>query len=177
MTPTISPDATADSTPAPSARRSTNHCRAAGAGRVWINSEFETLQLLHAAGANVPEPISCSGNAIRMEFIGDGPHAAPMLRVAMTSDESRECLRQILENVALWLRCDRIHGDLSVYNVLYRDGRIVAIDFPQAATRALTTTRAIYLNVTWKMSAGILRVQGSILTRGESPTRCGNAIA
>jgi RIO kinase 1 len=100
---------------------------------LWIHSEFETLQLLYAAGANVPEPISCSGNAILMEFIGDGAQAAPMLaRVAITPDESRECLRQILENVALWLRCDRIHGDLSVYNVLYRDRSIVAIDFPQA---------------------------------------------
>ena len=100
---------------------------------IWIHSEFETLQLLHSAGASVPEPISCSGNAILMEFIGDGAEAAPMLaRVAMSPDESRECLRQILENVALWLRCDRIHGDLSVYNVLHRDGGIVAIDFPQA---------------------------------------------
>jgi len=100
---------------------------------VWTHSEFETLQLLYAAGANVPEPISCSGNAILMEFIGDGAEAAPMLaRVALSADEARNCLRQILDNVTLWLRCDRIHGDLSVYNVLYRDGGIVAIDFPQA---------------------------------------------
>jgi RIO kinase 1 len=100
---------------------------------VWIHSEFETLQLLHAAGANVPEPISCTGSAILMEFIGDGAEAAPMLaRVAMGADEARNCLRQILDNVTLWLRCDRIHGDLSVYNVLYRDGGIVVIDFPQA---------------------------------------------
>jgi RIO kinase 1 len=100
---------------------------------VWIHSEFETLQLLHAAGASVPEPISCSHDAILMEFIGDGAEAAPMLaRVAMSADEARNCLRQILDNVALWLRCDRIHGDLSVYNVLYRDSGIVVIDFPQA---------------------------------------------
>ena len=100
---------------------------------VWTHSEFETLQLLYAAGANVPEPISCSGNAILMEFIGDGAQAAPMLaRVALSADEARNCLRQILDNVTLWLRCDRIHGDLSVYNVLYRDGGIVVIDFPQA---------------------------------------------
>jgi RIO kinase 1 len=108
------------------------HGRLVQAG-AWTHSEFETLQLLHAAGANVPEPIACSGNAILMEFIGDGAEAAPMLaRVAMTPDESRECLRQILENIALWLGCERIHGDLSAYNVLYRDGGIVAIDFPQA---------------------------------------------
>jgi len=100
---------------------------------VWIYSEFETLRILHEAGARVPAPISCSGSAILMEFIGEGEEAAPMLaRVAMTPEESRECLRQILENVGLWLSCDRIHGDLSAYNVLYREDGIVAIDFPQA---------------------------------------------
>ncbi len=100
---------------------------------VWIYSEFETLNMLHQAGADVPEPIVCAGSALLMEFIGEEAEAAPMLaRVAMTPEESRICLRQIIENVALWLRCDRIHGDLSAYNVLYREGGIVVIDFPQA---------------------------------------------
>jgi RIO kinase 1 len=100
---------------------------------MWIRSEFDTLRMLHAAGADVPEPISCSSSAILMEFIGEGAQAAPMLaRVTMAPEESRKCLRQILDNVALWLSCDRIHGDLSAYNVLYRDSGIVVIDFPQA---------------------------------------------
>src|SRR5262249_31050978 len=108
-----------------------------------ILPEFETLQLLQAAGANVPEPISCSNSAILMEFIGDDAEAAPMLaRVEMTPDQSRQCLRQILENVALWLRCDRIHGDLSVYNLLYRGDGIVAIDFPQAVDPAFNHNTA-----------------------------------
>src|SRR5262249_39477391 len=100
---------------------------------LWIHSEFETLKLLHQAGADVPEPIACAGSALLMEFIGDSAEAAPMLaRVAMAPEESRTCLKRILENVAMWLRCDRIHGDLSAYNILYRDGAIVVIDFPQA---------------------------------------------
>src|SRR5215472_9128705 len=100
---------------------------------MWIHSEFETLQMLHRAGADVPEPITCSGSAILMEFIGDGVEAAPMLaRVSMAHEEAQLCLRRIIDNVALWLRCDRIHGDLSAYNILYRDGAVVIIDFPQA---------------------------------------------
>jgi len=100
---------------------------------VWIHSEFETLQMLHQAGADVPEPIACVGSTLLMEFIGDGAEAAPMLaRVAMNAEEAQACLRQVIDNIALWLGLHRIHGDLSPYNILYRDGGVVMIDFPQA---------------------------------------------
>jgi RIO kinase 1 len=38
----------------------------------------------------------------------------------------------MLHNVALWLELDRIHGDLSLYNILYWSGAITIIDFAQA---------------------------------------------
>ena len=101
---------------------------------VWVHSEFETLKLLYDAGANVPEPIAVGGSALLMEFIGDGIEPAPMLaRVSMTPEQARSCLKVILDNVALWLRNDRVHGDLSAYNILYREEGIVVIDFPQAS--------------------------------------------
>lgn len=103
------------------------------AAGVWVHSEFETLNMLYDAGADVPQPLTFAGSAILMEFIGDGAEAAPMLaRIAMSPEESARCLRQIIDNIGLWLSCDRIHGDLSAYNILYRDGGIVVIDFPQA---------------------------------------------
>jgi RIO kinase 1 len=100
---------------------------------VWVQDEFKTLQMLRAEGADVPEPIACAGSALLMEFIGDGAEAAPMLaRVAMAPEEARICLRRIIDNIGLWLRCESVHGDLSAYNILYRDGAITVIDFPQA---------------------------------------------
>src|SRR6185437_15345617 len=36
----------------------------------WIAYEFVTQQLLHAAGADVPEPLVQAGNAVLMEYIG-----------------------------------------------------------------------------------------------------------
>ncbi len=41
-------------------------------------------------------------------------------------------LEKLLSNIEIFLSCDRIHGDLSAYNVLYDQGRLVVIDFPQA---------------------------------------------
>ncbi len=38
----------------------------------------------------------------------------------------------MLTNVALMLDHDRVHGDLSAYNILYWEGEITLIDFPQA---------------------------------------------
>ena len=35
-------------------------------------------------------------------------------------------------NIALWLDCGYVHADLSSYNLLWDDPRIVAIDFPQS---------------------------------------------
>src|SRR5512138_1945087 len=43
----------------------------------WIAYEFQTLEMLHAAGADVPKPYAMTKNAILMEYIGDLESAAP----------------------------------------------------------------------------------------------------
>jgi RIO kinase 1 len=99
----------------------------------WINAEFTIMRLLHDAGADVPDVIAHSGNAILMEYFGDRRAAAPMLfRAALGREQAAAMLRAIIDNVTLWLRHHLVHGDLSPYNLLYWDERIVAIDFPQA---------------------------------------------
>jgi RIO kinase 1 len=99
----------------------------------WINAEFQTMRTLYDAGADVPEVFAHSSGAILMEYFGDEENAAPMLfRAALNRDEAEEILRKIIGNVKLWLANHLVHGDLSPYNLLYWEGRIVAIDFPQA---------------------------------------------
>jgi RIO kinase 1 len=39
---------------------------------------------------------------------------------------------QVIGDLALWLSCGIVHADLSAYNLLYWQDRVVAIDFPQA---------------------------------------------
>lgn len=98
----------------------------------WLAHEFTTLQTLHAAGADVPTPYANSENAILMEYIGDESMAAPTLSsVELDPDEAHPLFERVLRNVAIMLGQERIHGDLSAYNILYWDGEITLIDFPQ----------------------------------------------
>jgi serine/threonine-protein kinase RIO1 len=40
----------------------------------WAYHEFATLDLLHAAGVDVPRPVRAASNAILIEFVGQGGH-------------------------------------------------------------------------------------------------------
>jgi RIO kinase 1 len=98
----------------------------------WIAYEFQTLEMLHAAGADVPKPYALEKNAILMEYIGDIDTAAPALNtVTLDRDELKSLYERVVWNIDLLLSKERIHGDLSAYNILYWDGDITLIDFPQ----------------------------------------------
>ena len=99
----------------------------------WIEHEYQMLQLLDAAGVDVPRPYARGNNAILMEYIGDPLAPAPTLNgVELDLDEAPLLFERVLRNVAVMLEHGRIHGDLSAYNILYWEGGIWLIDFPQA---------------------------------------------
>ena len=101
----------------------------------WIAYEFKTLELLFEAGADVPKPYAMEKNAILMDFVGDVDSAAPTLNaVSLDPDEAHPLFERVIRNVDLFLSNDRIHGDLSAYNILYWDGEIKLIDFPQVVS-------------------------------------------
>jgi len=98
----------------------------------WIAYEFQTLEMLRDAGADVPKPFAMEKNAILMEYIGDFGNAAPTLNsVSLDRDEARPLFDRVIRNLDLLLSNERIHGDLSAYNILYWEGDITLIDFPQ----------------------------------------------
>lgn len=99
----------------------------------WIEHEYDMLQLLHAAGADVPRPVGHVSNAILMEYLGDVNEPAPNLNsVVLNQRAARAMFKRLLWHVELMLKHNRIHSDLSAYNILYWEGRAVVIDFPQA---------------------------------------------
>lgn len=101
--------------------------------RAWLKHEFNTMQKLFNAGADVPQPFELSGNSLLMEYIGDAHTAAPLLQeVRLPHDEARPLFERCLNNIEILLSCDSIHGDLSAFNILYWQSHIILIDFPQA---------------------------------------------
>jgi RIO kinase 1 len=67
-----------------------------------------------------------------MTYVGDQLVAAPTLNtVALERDVAETLFQVVLHNVDLMLQHNLIHGDLSAYNILYWQGQITLIDFPQ----------------------------------------------
>lgn len=103
----------------------------------WLMYEFKTLERLHAAGAAVPKPYATSENAILMAYIGDATQAAPTLQESrLTTTEAPHLFNEVMRNIDLMLQQGWIHGDLSAYNILYWQGAVTFIDFPQVVNVA-----------------------------------------
>jgi len=100
----------------------------------WLMHEYTTLERFQALGIAVPKPIASAANAILMEYIGDENMPAPTLNQMTLEQAEANCLFQVvLDNIELMLGDGRIHGDLSAYNILYWEGKLTIIDFPQVA--------------------------------------------
>ncbi len=100
----------------------------------WAIAEFAVLSRLWSAGAAVPYPVQLVGTELMMEFIGQ-PDGTAAPRLAQLRPERAEAvdlfgqLRDVLFTLAL---AGYAHSDLSAYNILVHEGRLVLIDLPQA---------------------------------------------
>jgi RIO kinase 1 len=112
----------------------------------WLMYEYTTLQNLYAAGAAVPQPIAASDNAILMSYHGDETRGAPTLHeTALPIKEAKTLFNEVIRNIELLLKHGVVHGDLSPYNILYENGKIVIIDFPQVVyIQGNASARAIF---------------------------------
>ncbi len=98
----------------------------------WIEYEYQTLLTLYEAGADVPRPYARGNNAILMEYLGEPGSPAPVLAsVELERSEARRLFDRVVMDIGLMLAHNRVHGDLSAFNILYWDGAIHLIDFPQ----------------------------------------------
>jgi RIO kinase 1 len=100
----------------------------------WAMAEFSYLSQFWAAGLPVPYPVQLDGTEILMELITlrDGSGAP---RLAQTRPD-RELLelywQQLHESMVTMAGFGLAHGDLSPFNLLATEERIVLIDVPQA---------------------------------------------
>ena len=107
---------------------------------LWAAAEFGALQGLWQVAEElgvrpmVPYPVQIIGTELMLEFIGDPVtrEAAPRLQPLRPSpDELADLWRQMYDALVVLSRCGLAHGDLSPYNLLVHDGRLVVIDLPQ----------------------------------------------
>jgi len=112
----------------------------------WVMYEYNLLDTLHKAGADVPKPLKHGEYALMMEYIGDSTMPAPLLNdVDLDEAEARVLCERLIWNIELLLQQGWVHGDLSAYNVLYWKGKIYVIDFPQVLdTRTNPDAQSIF---------------------------------
>lgn len=101
----------------------------------WIAHEFSAMQKLFEAGADIPQPYEMAHNAILMGYVGDLSIPAPILNdVTLEKGEAGQIFTRLMKNLNILLAHQYVHGDLSAYNVLYWEGNIFLIDFPQVVS-------------------------------------------
>ncbi|WP_235940707.1 serine protein kinase RIO [Paramicrobacterium fandaimingii] len=98
----------------------------------WAFAEFEALRRLYADGAAVPYPVQIHDDEVLMEFIGEGITAAPRLaQLRSDAAELAVLFDSVAESMSIFARAGFAHGDLSPYNILVHEERVVLIDLPQ----------------------------------------------
>jgi RIO kinase 1 len=113
-------------------RRQTNVRNYGGLIVAWTRREHTVLGRLTDAGVRVPRPYGHLRNVLVMEFIQEDGAPAPRLKDAVIGDPDA-VYRDLVEQIGRMVRVARlVHGDLSPYNTLYADGKVVLIDVAQA---------------------------------------------
>ena len=102
----------------------------------WAVSEWDALKRWWSLGLPVPYPVQIDGQEILMEWVTvegeQGVETAP--RLAQTRPEPgllASYFEQLREALTVMVQAGMVHGDLSAYNILAADDRLVIIDLPQ----------------------------------------------
>jgi RIO kinase 1 len=101
----------------------------------WADAEFNALGELWSLGLPVPYPVQIDGTEVLMEFIGDqGESGLAAPRLAQTRPEPAllaDLFEQFRNTTTALAERGWAHGDLSPYNTLLHNDRLVIIDWPQ----------------------------------------------
>ena len=99
----------------------------------WAGAEFAALATLWSDGVAVPYPVQCSGTEVLLEFVTDGAGSAASRLAQLRPDPEPlgDLWHQLTDALLGLARRGWTHGDLSAFNVLVAQGRLVLIDLPQ----------------------------------------------
>jgi RIO kinase 1 len=144
----------------------------------WAAAEFAALYRLWEVGLElgariVPYPVQILGTEVLLEFLGspDGEAAPRLAQLRPDPTELADLWRQLVDALVVLARCQIAHGDLSAYNILVHEGRLVLIDLPQVVDVVGNPNGRDFLardvrNVaTWFATHGLADVDPDGLTR------------
>ncbi len=99
----------------------------------WAANEMARLNRLWAIGVPVPYPVQRHGTEVMLEYIGDADEMAPRLvNAGIKRTDLDDLCAQAIDALRKMTWDGIVHADLSPYNVLAWEGRLVIIDLPQA---------------------------------------------
>jgi RIO kinase 1 len=144
------------------AAKGTRHGRAVEAGQ-WAAAEFACLSRFWSVGLPVPYPVQLDGTELLMELITlAGGSAAPRLAQTRPARPLLESYwTQLVEAMRGIAALGLAHGDLSPFNLLATEDRLVLIDLPQAVDVVANPQGMEYLArdcrnvVTWFRARGL----------------------
>jgi RIO kinase 1 len=103
----------------------------------WAVSEWAALVRFWNLGLPVPYPVQIDETEILMEWIsvvdenGDRQTAPRLVQTRPSPELLRSYFDQLTDALATMVQNGVVHGDLSPYNILAQDDRLVVIDLPQ----------------------------------------------
>ncbi|XP_058830836.1 serine/threonine-protein kinase RIO1 [Topomyia yanbarensis] len=102
--------------------------------RTWAEKEMRNLVRMKKCNLPVPEPILLRSHVLVMQFVGENGWPAPKLKdVELNNSKARELYRDSVEIMwTIYNKCKLVHADLSEFNLLYHQGKIVIIDVSQS---------------------------------------------
>lgn len=99
----------------------------------WARAEFGYLTDLWSAGLPVPYPVQLDGTELLLELITltDGSSAPRLAQTRPSRERLLDYLEQLRAAMCAMASLGLAHGDLSAFNLLAADERLVIIDVPQ----------------------------------------------
>jgi RIO kinase 1 len=132
----------------------------------WARAEFAALGRLWGLGVAVPYPVQLLGTELLLEFVGDadGTAAPRLAQVRADGAELAGLWQQLTDAVTALAAAGLAHGDLSPYNVLVHEHRLVLIDLPQVVDVVANPQGPAFLARDVANVAGWFRSRGLDLT-------------
>ncbi|MCS7123611.1 MAG: RIO1 family regulatory kinase/ATPase [Candidatus Aenigmarchaeota archaeon] len=108
----------------------------------WAEREFDNMKIAYDAGVSMAKPITFLNNVLVMEFLGiDGKPFPRLCDVKIDEEIARKLFEEIIDDVKKLLNKELIHGDLSIFNILFDGNKHYLIDFSHGVKKS---------NILWK---------------------------